>query len=90
MSLAVLGRLGAVTVLTTGFLTCALGAAFTAAAAFGLRVLVLRALGAVAADAVINDEIRLTVLIYMKKPPSGGLVDTLQTVLGKYVTGLQL
>ena len=54
MSLAVLGRLGAVTVLTTVFLTCALGAAFTAAVAFGLRDLVLRALGAVAADAVIK------------------------------------
>ena len=84
MSLAVLGRLGAVTFGAFGV------AALTAAVALGLRVLVLRALGAVAADAVINDEIRLTVLIYMKKPPSGGLVDTLQTVLGKYVIGLQL
>ena len=54
MSLADDGRLGAVTVLTTVFLTCALGAAFTAAVALGLRDLVLRALGAVAADAVIK------------------------------------
>ena len=62
MSLAVLGRRGDV-VLATGFFAAAFGAALTAAVAFGLRVLVLRALGAVAADAVINDEIRLTVLI---------------------------
>ena len=63
MSLAVLGRRGDV-VLTTAFFTAfALGAALTAAVARGLRDLVLRALGAVAADAVINDEIRLTVLI---------------------------
>ena len=53
MSLAVLGRLGVDTFATLTVLT---------AAALGLRVLVLRALG-VAADAVINDEIRLTVLI---------------------------
>ena len=50
MSLAVLGRLGAVTFGAFGV------AALTAAVALGLRVLVLRALGAVAADAVINDE----------------------------------
>ena len=50
MSLAVLGRLGAVTVLTTVFLTFALGATFTAAAAFGLRDLVLRATGALTDD----------------------------------------
>ena len=49
-----LGRLGAVTVLTTVFLTVALATVLTAAVAFGLRDLVLRALGAVAADAVIN------------------------------------
>ena len=60
MSLAVLGRRGDV-VLTTVFFTAALVTVLTAAA-LGLRVLVLRALG-VAADAVINDEIRLTVLI---------------------------
>ena len=54
MSLAVLGRRGDV-VLTTAFFTAfALGAAFTAAVALGLRDLVLRALGAVAADAVIK------------------------------------
>ena len=55
MSLAVLGRLGVETFATLTVLT--------AAVARGLRDLVLRALGAVAADAVINDEIRLTVLI---------------------------
>ena len=44
MSLAVLGRLGVAALVTV----------FTAAVARGLRVLVLRALGAVAADAVIN------------------------------------
>ena len=57
MSLAVLGRLGAdltTVFLTTVFLTAALGAAFTAAVALGLRDLVLRALGAVAADDVIK------------------------------------
>ena len=42
------------------------------AVAFGLRVLVLRTLGA--ADAVIKNQICLTLIIYMKKPPSGGLM----------------
>ena len=56
MSLAVLGRLGAVVTtvfLTTVFLTAALGAAFTAAVALGLRDLVLRATG-VLADEVMK------------------------------------
>ena len=51
MSLAVLGRRGDV-VLTTVFFTAALVTVLTAAVALGLRVLVLRALGA--ADTVIK------------------------------------
>ena len=58
----------------TTFGVAFLTAVLTAAVAFGLRVLVLRALGAIAADAVIKNQICLTLIIYMKKPPSGGLM----------------
>ncbi len=75
ISFAVLGRLTDFNVLTLDLDATFLGALLTAvltAVAFGLRVLVLRTLGA--ADAVIKNQICLTVLIYMKKPPSGGWV----------------
>ena len=81
ISFAVLGRLTDFTAFTFDLDATFLGAFLTAvltAVAFGLRVLVLRALGA--ADDVIKNQIYLTLLIYMKKPPSGGLVDTLSTV----------
>lgn len=51
-----------------------LGATALTAFALGLRVLVLRTFGATVADAVIKNQICLTLLIYMKKPPSGGFM----------------
>ena len=81
ISFAVLGRLTDFTAFTLDLDATFLGAFLTAvftAVAFGLRVLVLRALGATA-DEVIKNQICLTLLIYMKKPPSGGLVDTLSS-----------
>ena len=59
MSLAVLGRLGVDALVTV----------FTAAVARGLRVLVLRALGAVAADAVISVYSFASSNIAIKKHP---------------------
>ena len=63
-----LGRRGDV-VLMTVFFTAALVTVLTAAVALGLRVLVLRALGAVAADAVIKCDSFDSSNIAIKKHP---------------------